>query len=112
MVVFLSVLTLLVVLEFFGHIFERGVGHYLKWENQSRPQLGRVWERDREKIVAQKKIKSLLFGLNLQEQSTDLLQSFKESQVAGSVFVSALEVAVFSPLKWREWMEGESKGER
>lgn len=77
-VVFLSVLILLLVLEFFGHIFERGVGHYLKWENQSRPQLGRVWERDREKIVAQKKIKSLLSGLNLQEQSTESLQTFNE----------------------------------
>lgn len=76
--VFLSVLILLLVLEFFGHIFERGVGHYLKWENQSRPQLGRVWERDREKIVAQKKIKSLLSGLNLQEQSTESLQTFNE----------------------------------
>lgn len=78
MVVFLSVLVLLFTLEFFGHIFERGVGHYLKWENQSRPQLGRVWERDREKIVAQKKIKSLLSGLNLQEQSTESLQTFNQ----------------------------------
>lgn len=76
--VFLSVLILLFVLEFFGHIFERGAGHYLKWENQNRPQLGRVWERDREKIVAQKKIASLLASLNLQEQSTESLQTFKE----------------------------------
>ena len=77
-VVFLSILIILFVLEFFGHVFERGLGHYLKWENQNRPQLGRLWERDREKIVAQKKIESLLSNLNLQEQSTESLQTFKE----------------------------------
>jgi hypothetical protein len=65
-------------LELFGKVIERGVGHYLKWENHTRPQLGRIWERDREKIVAQKKIESILTSLNTQEQSSESIKSFKE----------------------------------
>lgn len=76
-VVLFSVIIAVFILEIFGHIIERGIGHYLKWENHSRPQLGRLWERDRENIVAQKKIKSILSNLDLQEQSTDSLKSFK-----------------------------------
>jgi hypothetical protein len=66
------------VLEFYGKIFERGVGYYLKWQNHKRPQLGRIWERDREALVAQAKIKSLRSGLDLQENSAESLQSFSE----------------------------------
>jgi len=51
-------------LEFYGKIFERGVGHYLKWQNHKRPQLGRIWERDREALVAQAKIQSIRSGLD------------------------------------------------
>ena len=65
-------------LEVFGKVIEQGVGYYLKWENHTRPQLGRIWERDREKIVAQKKIESILSSLNTQEQSAESIQSFKE----------------------------------
>jgi hypothetical protein len=65
-------------LEVFGHVIERGVGYYLKWENHTRPQLGRIWERDREKIVAQKKIESILTSLNAQDQNAESIQSFKE----------------------------------
>jgi len=74
------IVTLLVVfsLEIFGKVVERGVGHYLKWENHTRPQLGRIWERDREKIVAQKKIESILSNLSTEEQTAESIQSFKE----------------------------------
>lgn len=65
-------------LEFMGKVIERGIGHYLKWENHNRPQLGRIWERDREKIVAQKKIESILSSLDTQEQSSESVRSFKE----------------------------------
>lgn len=54
--VFIVVLLVVFSLEIFGKVIEQGVGYYLKWENHKRPQLGRIWERDREKIVAQKKI--------------------------------------------------------
>ena len=75
--VFFSVIFAFLILEIFGHIIERGIGHYLKWENHNRPQLGRLWDRDRENIVAQKKIKSILSNLDLQEQSAGSLKSFK-----------------------------------
>ena len=72
-----SVIIAVIILEIFGHIIERGIGHYLKWENHNRPQLGRLWERDRENIVAQKKINSILSSLDLREQSAGSLKSFK-----------------------------------
>ena len=75
---FFLVLIALGVLEMTGQIVERSVGYYLKWENSHRPQLGRIWERDRESLAAQKKIESLLSSLNLQEQSADSIESFKE----------------------------------
>ena len=65
-------------LEFYGKIFERGVGYYLKWQNHKRPQLGRIWERDREALVAQAKIKSIRSGLDLQQNSAESLQTFNE----------------------------------
>ncbi len=65
-------------LEFYGKIFERGVGHYLKWQNHKRPQLGRIWERDREALVAQAKIQSIRSGLDLQNNSAESLQTFNE----------------------------------
>lgn len=76
--VFFVVLLVIFFLEIFGKVVERGIGYYLKWENHTRPQLGRIWERDREKIVAQKKIESILSNLNTQEQSAESIQSFKE----------------------------------
>ena len=77
-IVFFVALLAIFSLEIFGKVVERGVGNYLKWENHTRPQLGRIWERDREKIVAQKKIESILTRLNTQEQSSESIQSFKE----------------------------------
>ena len=77
-IVFIVALLMIFSLEVFGHVIERGVGYYLKWENHTRPQLGRIWERDREKIVAQKKIESILTSLNAQDQSAESIQSFKE----------------------------------
>lgn len=77
-VLFFSVLVVLGFLEITTHLFEKGVGYYLKWENHNRPQLGRIWEKDRESLAAQKKIESLLSSLNLQEQSAESIQSLKE----------------------------------
>ena len=77
-IVFIVALAVVFSLEVFGKVIEQGVGHYLKWENHTRPQLGRIWERDREKIVAQKKIESILSNLSTQEQSAESIQSFKE----------------------------------
>lgn len=75
---FFLVLIFFGVLEVTGQIVERSVGHYLKWENNHRPQLGRIWERDRESLAAQKKIESLLSSLNLKEQSADSIESLKD----------------------------------
>jgi hypothetical protein len=66
------------VLEFYGKIFERGVGHYLKWQNHKRPQLGRIWERDREALVARAKIKSIRTGLDLKHNTAESLKTFNE----------------------------------
>ncbi len=77
-IVFSLALLVIFSLEIFGQVIERGVGHYLKWENHKQPQLGRIWERDREKIVAQKKIETILSSLSTQEQSSESIKSFKE----------------------------------
>ena len=68
----------LLALEYYGKIFEKGIGHYLKWQNYKRPQLGRIWERDRENMVAQRKIESIRSVLDLQEESAESIQSFKQ----------------------------------
>lgn len=65
------------LLEGFGQIIERGVGNYLKWQNHRRPQLGRIWEKDRQNIVAQRKIESILSSLNTQEEASESIDSFK-----------------------------------
>ena len=77
-VVFVVTLLVIFSMEVFGKVIEQGVGYYLKWENHTRPQLGRIWERDREKIVAQKKIETILSSLNTQETSAESIESFKE----------------------------------
>jgi len=74
---FLLVISLL-GLEYSGKIFERGIGHYLKWQNHKRPQLGRIWERDRENMVAQRKIESIRSVLDLQEESAESIQTLKQ----------------------------------
>lgn len=66
------------LLELYGKIFERGVGHYLKWQNHDRPQLGRIWERDRQTLMAQAKIQSIRSVLDLKESSAESIQTFKQ----------------------------------
>ncbi len=77
-VLFLVLLTVFAVLEYFGHFAERGIGNYLKWQNHKRPQLGRIWEKDRQSLVAQTKIQSLRTTADLQERSADSIESFKQ----------------------------------
>lgn len=75
--VFSVLLLTLFLLEGFGQIIERGIGDYLKWQNHRRPQLGRIWEKDRQNIVAQRKIQSILNSLNSQEEAAESIDSFK-----------------------------------
>ena len=73
----LIVLSAFLSLEFYTNLFEKSVGYYLKWENHKRPQLGRMWDRDRQSLVAQAKIKSILSSLDLQEETALGISSFK-----------------------------------
>ena len=73
----LIVLSAFLFLEFYTNLFEKSVGYYLKWQNHKRPQLGRMWERDRKSLVAQAKIKSIRSSLNLQEEAALGISSFK-----------------------------------
>ena len=73
----LIVLSAFLSLEFYTNLFEKSVGYYLKWENHKRPQLGRMWERDRQSLVAQAKIKSIRSSLDLQEETALGISSFK-----------------------------------
>ena len=73
----LIVLSAFLSLEFYANLFEKSVGYYLKWENHKRPQLGRMWDRDRQSLVAQAKIKSIRSSLDLQEETALGISSFK-----------------------------------
>ena len=73
----LIVLSAFLSLEFYTNLFEKSVGYYLKWENHKRPQLGRIWDRDRQSLVAQAKIKSIRSSLDLQEETALGISSFK-----------------------------------
>ena len=73
----LIVLTAFLYLEFYTNLFEKSVGYYLKWENHKRPQLGRMWDRDRQSLIAQAKIKSIRSSLDLQEETALGISSFK-----------------------------------
>ena len=73
----LIVLSAFLFLEFYTNLFEKSVGYYLKWQNHKRPQLGRMWERDRQSLVAQAKIKSIRSSLDLQEETALGISSFK-----------------------------------
>lgn len=73
----LIVLSAFISLEFYTNLFEKSVGYYLKWENHKRPQLGRMWERDRKSLVAQAKIKSIRSSLDLQEKTALEISSLK-----------------------------------
>jgi len=76
MILFFALLAL-ISLEFYGKIFERGVGNYLKWQNATRPQLGRVWERDRQGVLAQSKIQTIRSILDSREESAEAIDSLK-----------------------------------
>ncbi len=76
MMLFLALL-LLISLEFYGKIFERGLGNYLKWQNLSRPQLGRIWERDRQGVLAQSKIQTIRSILDSRQESAEAIDSLK-----------------------------------
>jgi hypothetical protein len=73
----LIVLSAFLFLEFYTNLFEKSVGYYLKWQNHKRPQLGRMWERDRQSLVAQAKIKSIRTSLDLQRETALGITSFK-----------------------------------
>ena len=73
----LIVLSAFLSLEFYTNLFEKSVGYYLKWQNHKRPQLGRMWERDRQSLVAQAKIKSIRSSLDLQKETALGISSFK-----------------------------------
>ena len=76
-VAMLIVLSAFLFLEFYTNLFEKSVGYYLKWQNHKRPQLGRMWERDRQSLVAHAKIKSIRSSLNLQRETALGITSFK-----------------------------------
>jgi len=76
-VAMLVVLSAFLFLEFYANLFEQSVGYYLKWQNHQRPQLGRMWERDRQSLVAQAKIKSIRSSLDLQRETALGITSFK-----------------------------------
>ncbi|MBT3667039.1 MAG: hypothetical protein HN548_06125 [Opitutae bacterium] len=71
------VLSAFLSLEFYTNLFEKSVGYYLKWENHKRPQLGRMWDRDRQSLIAEAKIKSIRSSLDLQEETALGISSFK-----------------------------------
>jgi hypothetical protein len=73
----LIVLSAFLSLEFYTNLFEKSVGYYLKWQNHKRPQLGRLWELDRQSLVAQAKIQSIRSSLDLQEETALGISSFK-----------------------------------
>ena len=75
-IIFLAILVL-ISLELYGKIFERGVGSYLKWQNNTRPQLGRIWERDRQAVLAQSKIQSIRSILDSRQESAAAIDSLK-----------------------------------
>ena len=74
---FLAVLPGLVFFEYYGKVVERGLGYYLKWQNPGRPQLGRIWDRDRQAVVAQDKIQSIRSSLHSREESALAAESIK-----------------------------------
>ncbi len=74
----LVILSAFLSLEFYTNLFEKSVGYYLKWQNHKRPQLGRMWERDRQSLIAQAQIQSIRSSLNIQEESASGISSLKQ----------------------------------
>lgn len=74
----LAVLSAFLSLEFYANLFEKSVGYYLKWQNHNRPQLGRMWERDRQSLIAQAQIQSIRSSLDIQEEDASGISSLKQ----------------------------------
>ena len=72
------VLSAFLFLEFYTNLFEKSVGYYLKWQNHKRPQLGRMWERDRQSLIAQAQIQSIRTSLDTQEENASGISSLKQ----------------------------------
>ncbi len=75
--VILAVVMALVILESYGYVFERVIGYYLKWHNAGRQQLGRIWDKEQKNVLAQSKAQSILSTLDMQEHSSESIESFK-----------------------------------
>ena len=74
----LVILSAFISLEFYANLFEKSVGYYLKWQNHKRPQLGRMWERDRQSLIAQAQIQSIRSSLDIQEENASGISSLKQ----------------------------------
>ncbi|MEK9629098.1 MAG: hypothetical protein VW455_08750 [Nitrospinota bacterium] len=74
----LVILSAFLSLEFYTNLFEKSVGYYLKWQNHKRPQLGRMWERDRQSLIAQAQIQSIRSSLDIQEENASGISSLKQ----------------------------------
>ncbi len=68
----------LVLLELTTHFLETSIGNYLKWQNFQRPQLGRIWDRDRLSLVAQSKVQSIRSSMDNARQTTESITSFRQ----------------------------------
>tara|TARA_B100000686_G_C16774432_1_gene967437 strand:+ start:277 stop:1185 length:909 start_codon:yes stop_codon:yes gene_type:complete len=62
-------------LEFQAHIIERGIGVYLRWGNSERSQLGRVWDRDRQNVLARDKIANLLTTQDSRKETSEAFRT-------------------------------------
>ena len=76
-IMFFLPIVVLFPLEFYGKIIERGIGNYLKWQNDARPQFGRVWDKDRQAILAQTKVQSIRSLLDSKQESAEAIDSLK-----------------------------------
>ena len=76
--IFLVLLAGVVLLEFQVHIIERGIGLYLRWGNSERSQLGRVWDRDRQNVLARNKIENLLTTQDSHKETSEAFRSLDQ----------------------------------
>ena len=98
-IMLLLFLVALFALEFYGKIFERGIGNYLKWQNSTRSQLGRVWDQDRQTVLAQAKVKTIRSLLDSRQESAQGIDSLKALfEEVGFEKDRICSVAVFLPL--------------
>lgn len=77
-VVGIIILSAFFSVEFYTNIVEKSIGYYLKWQNHKRPQLGRIWERDRQSLVAQSQIQNIRSSLDTQAENTSNISSLKQ----------------------------------